>query len=188
MSSSLTLHRSFLQLILLAYYSVSYSKESFSNNKKKEEHDTVQSNSLEQSPDPTCGTQAWEIPAGTTPSRGCTTASQRSRDGERHPAKGVAQPSPSDSLGHEDTFSNTSKDGPEETASCLHKNLWWFYSLSPPSHLEKSDTVTKCCTAPQLGIASRGCCRLKNHWTLSKMTDCSHLVLYLTDVILKGEP
>ena len=61
MSSSLTLQRHFLWLILLAYYSISYCKESFSKKKIKDrnmEHDTVQSNSLEQSPNPVCGTDA----------------------------------------------------------------------------------------------------------------------------------
>lgn len=48
MSSSLTLHRHFLWLILLAYYSVSYSKESFSK-KKIRKRNTTQPRPIPQS-------------------------------------------------------------------------------------------------------------------------------------------
>lgn len=118
MSSSLTLHRSFLWLVLLAYYGVYYSKESFS--KKK-----IQRNKTQPRPIP------WR--RAQTPCVGHKLEkSLLGPWGTASYKRGTSALSlPVECLEHWDTFNNTSKDGLEEPVPRLHKTFDGFI----PSHL-----------------------------------------------------
>lgn len=95
MSSSLTLHRHFLWLILLAYYSVSYSKESFSK-KKIRKRNTTQPRPIPQSRAQTlCVGHKLKKSLLGPPWAGAALLLPNRAEMKQHPAKGAAQPSPS---------------------------------------------------------------------------------------------
>lgn len=81
------------------------------------EHDAAQSSSLEQSPNPTCGTGAGAAPAETTLSRGCIPVQLSQGTG---PWKGDSSATslPLECLGHQETFNGISKDRLEEPVPC----------------------------------------------------------------------